>query len=109
MISKLKRRLSISDDLQDELLEDLLSDASDHFKAITGAFSIPQSLEFIIVDVAEKRYVRKGSAGLNTESVDGYSVSYKDGKSDFDEYMGLLDRDYNLSKSHREKGWVMHY
>lgn len=107
MINKLKRRLSISDTLQDDLLKDLLDDASDHFKAITGSFSVPRALEFIVIDVAEKRYVRKGSAGLDTESVDGYSVSYQDGKSDFDEYMELLDREYGLSKSQREKGWVM--
>lgn len=103
-LNKIKRRLGIQDNRQDELLEDLLDDAESQFKVITGADVVGEKYEFITRDVALKLYVRKGSEGTESESVDGYSVKYT--AKLFDEYLPMLERDFNLSNSHSRKGKV---
>lgn len=100
---KIKRRLGIEDNRQDELLEDLLDDAKSQFKVITGADIVDEKYEFITRDVALKLYVRKGSEGTASESVDGYSVTYA--TQLFDEYLPILERDFNLNSS-RQSGKV---
>lgn len=110
-LEKIKRRLGIAieDTQQDDLINDLVSDAESYFKLITGVKSIGDSYAFIIRDVALKLYVRKGSEGTESESVDGYSVSYA--KSLFEEYMPFLEREFNLIDDDRveRKGRVMYW
>lgn len=103
-LDKLKRRLGITDEAQDELLLDLISDAEAYFKAFTRSIDVPQAYKFIIREVALKLYNRKGSEGMESESVDGYSVKYA---SDlFSDYLELLERDFNLSDEYRKTGTV---
>lgn len=103
-LDKLKRRLGITDEAQDELLLDLISDAESYFKVFTGSTDVPQAYKFIIREVALKLYNRKGSEGMESESVDGYSVKYA---SDlFSDYLELLERDFNLSDEYRKTGMV---
>lgn len=97
-LDKIKRRLGIDDTQQDQLILDLISDAENHFKLITGADFVNIKYDFIIRDVALKLYVRKGSEGTKTESIDGYSVSYT--QSLFDEYLPMLNRDFDKPESH---------
>ena len=106
-LDKLKRRLGISDTTQDDLLNDLLEDAQSYFIAITGASTVESRYEFIINDVTAKLYNRKGSEGMESESVDGYSTSYA--QDLFSDYMGILERDFNLSDEYRQKGRVFLY
>ncbi len=108
ILEKLKRRYNILDELQDDLLNDLIDDASSHFKLITGSTSIDEKYSFIITDVASKMYNRKGSEGMQSESVDGYSTTYI--RSLFDDYMELLRRDFELDNNDfRKKGNVVFY
>lgn len=105
MLEKIKRRLGIADvdDSQDDLLEDLYSDAEQHFKLLTGVDVVEPKYEFIIRDVTAIRYNRKGSEGMNSESVDGYSASYDTVKHDFDDYLSIIDKDFNLAEARRGK------
>lgn len=103
-ISKIKRRLGISDETQDELLKDLIDDAQSHFMAITGAEEVLPKYNFIVNDVVVLRYNRRGSEGMESESVDGYSVKYE--TDDFKKYQWILDRDFGEQSSSREKGKV---
>ena len=100
---RIKRTLGIEDHMQDLLLEDILDDAESHFKWRFGVESIDEKYNFIIRDVAVKRYQRKGSEAMNSESMDGWSVSYKDGASDFDEYAPIIEQELGLSDSRRGK------
>lgn len=103
-LNKLKRRLGITDNLQDTLLADIYKDAECYFKALTGADEVASTYAFIIREVTLKLYNRKGSEGMSSESVDGYSVSYA---SDlFADYMNLLERDFNLGSKSRKIGAV---
>ena len=109
-LEKIKRRLGITDTdtQQDDLIRDLINDAESYFKVLTGADEVLEKYAFIIRDVALKLYVRKGSEGTTSESVDGYSVSYT--QSLFDEYLELLNRDFNLDDTSMEqKGRVVFY
>lgn len=102
-MEKLKRRLGITDAEQDALLQDILDDARAHFKLITGAETIDTKYDFIILDVADIRYNRKGSTGMKSESVDGYSVTFADISKDFLPYMSLLNRDFELDRNMKGK------
>lgn len=95
-LTKLKRRLGITDKLEDDLLKDIISDAESHFKLITGAESVQEKYEFIIIDVADKRYSRKGAASMESETIDGYSARYRGIEDDFKPYIDLLKRDFGL-------------
>ena len=106
-LDKLKRRLGISDTTQDDLLNDLLEDAQSYFIAITGASTVETRYEFIINDVTAKLYNRKGSEGMESESVDGYSTSYA--QDLFSDYVGILERDFGLNDEYRQKGRVFLY
>ena len=109
-LEKIKRRLGITetDTQQDDLIRDLINDAESYFKVLTGADVVADKYSFIIRDVALKLYVRKGSEGTTSESVDGYSVSYT--QSLFEEYLDLLNRDFDLDNSSLErKGRVLFY
>ena len=109
-LEKIKRRLGITDTdtQQDDLIRDLINDAESYFKVLTGADVVGEKYDFIIRDVALKLYARKGSEGTTSESVDGYSVSYT--QSLFDEYLDLLNRDFNLDGTSMErKGRVIFY
>lgn len=107
LIKKLKRRLGIeeTDTQEDALLTDIIEDAQAHFKALTGVTDIEPKFDFIILDVADMRYNRKGSVGMQSESVDGYSVTWKDAESDFKPYWSILNREFDLEGAgYREKG-----
>lgn len=108
MKEKIKRRLGIDDNLQDDLIDDLIEDAQSEFKIITRQSDIDSKYDFIIVDVVAKMYNRKGSEGMQSETVDGYSVSYAHRL--FEDYMPILERDFNLDDdNHRQKGKVVFF
>ena len=107
VLGKLKRKLSFSvvDQEKDELLMDLIEDTMDHFRLIAESLSgtypeaIPVKFEFIIKEVAEKRFNRIGSEGMTSESIDGHSVSYEEQKNDFNPYLSAMERTYDATKS----------
>lgn len=107
VLEKLKRKLSFSvvDEEKDTLLMDLIWDTMDHFRLIAESLSgtypeaIPIKFEFIIKEVAEKRFNRIGSEGMTSESIDGHSVSYEEQKYDFDPYLANIERTYDVTKS----------
>lgn len=101
VLKKLKRRHSIIDDNQDDVIRDIIDDTISHYLAVVGQLSVevkvdkvPEKHEFIITDVASKRYVRRGSEGMTVERVDQYQAQYASPVSDFDEYMGILQAEY---------------
>lgn len=104
MLDKIKRHLGITDNAEDLLLQDLIDDAKAHFLAISGAETIDAKYDYIIKDVVVLRYNRKGSEGMKSETVDGYSVTYE--TDDFKKYSWIFERDFGEDGTHREKGKV---
>ncbi|WP_243343558.1 phage head-tail connector protein [Anaerococcus sp. AGMB09787] len=111
LLVRLKRRLSIEDDLQDEVLKDIIDESISHFKLITGASEVEDRYAFIILDVSDIRYNRRGSAGLISESVDGYSANFSRMEDDFAPYMPILKREFDIDNDENKgkKGKVMWY
>lgn len=108
-LAKIKRRLGIvpDDTKENDLLQDLVEDAESYFKGLTGTTEIDQKYNFMIENVVYKLYGRKGSEGVTSETVDGYSVTYQDWDNLFKPYMAILNKDFGLDGSLREKGKVV--
>ena len=107
-LKKIKRRLGImpDDTKEDDLLSDLVEDAESYFKGLTGEATIDNKYAYMIENVVYKLYGRKGSEGVTSETVDGYSVTYQDWDNLFKPYMAILDKDFGLDGSLRKKGKV---
>ena len=108
-LAKIKRRLGIPtvDKAEDELLKDLIEDAEGYFKLLTSSSIANSKYHFMIENVVYKLYGRKGSEGVTSETVDGYSVTYQEWDNLFKPYMAILNKDFGLDGSLREKGKVM--
>lgn len=108
-LAKIKRRLGIAPDdtKENDLLQDLVEDAESYFKSLTGITEIDQKYNFMIENVVYKLYGRKGSEGVTSETVDGYSVTYQDWDNLFKPYMAILNKDFGLDGSLRERGKVV--
>ena len=107
-LAKIKRRLGIAQDdtAENDLLADLVDDAESYFKTLTGSVEIGSKYNFMIENVVYKLYGRKGSEGVTSETVDGYSVTYQDWDNLFKPYMAILNEDFGLDGSQRQKGKV---
>lgn len=108
-LAKIKRRLGIDPDdtKENDLLADLIDDAESYFKVLTGTATIDSKYHFMIENVVYKLYGRKGSEGVTSETVDGYSVTYQEWDNLFKPYMAILNKDFGLDGSQRQKGKVM--
>ena len=108
-LKKIKRRLGIApgDTKEDDLLSDLVEDAESYFKGLTGEATIDSKYAYMIENVVYKLYGRKGSEGVTSETVDGYAVTYEDWDNLFKPYMAILNKDFGLDGSQRQKGKVM--
>lgn len=105
-LAKIKRRLGIdpADIKENDLLNDLIEDAESYFKGLTGTAEIAEKYNFMIENVVYKLYGRKGSEGVTSETVDGYSVTYQDWDNLFKPYMAILNKDFGLDGSQRQRG-----
>lgn len=104
-LDKIKRRLGIVDKEQDQLLFDLYEDAEAYFRVLTKVEDIDEAYRFIIREVTLKLYNRKGSEGIESESIDGYSAKYASAL--FADYLDLLERDFDIGGTeHRKTGAV---
>lgn len=108
-LAKIKRRLGIAPDDAEEndLIADLVDDAESYFKGLTGTAEIDTKYNFMIENVVYKLYGRKGSEGVTSETVDGYSVTYQEWDNLFKPYMAILNKDFNLTGSLQEQGKVL--
>ena len=108
-LAKIKRRLGIAqdDNAENDLLADLVDDAESYFKTLTGSVEIGSKYNYMIENVVYKLYGRKGSEGVTSETVDGYAVTYEEWDNLFKPYMAILNKDFRLDGSQRQKGKVM--
>lgn len=93
MLSDVKLLLGIEDSSRDNLLELLISTAEARLKTLLGGLEPPDSLSYIVRDVAIIRFNKIGSEGVDSHTVEGESMSFTD--DDFgqfaDEIQAFLD------------------
>ncbi|MBE5801696.1 MAG: hypothetical protein E7319_05340 [Clostridiales bacterium] len=70
----LKRRLATTDDSQDALLTDLLTDAEQYVMAYTGRMQVPANLFGVVVELAAMHYARLGMQGESSHSEGGVTI-----------------------------------
>ncbi|MGS2901806.1 phage head-tail connector protein [Staphylococcus aureus] len=88
-LKTLKTRIGIDDEQQDEQLKVIISNVEKELLAMLPTIedTIPEEIEFIVVEVSTKRYNRIGAEGMTSETQDGRSSSYE--LNDFDEYKSV--------------------
>ena len=105
-LKTLKTRIGIDDEQQDEQLKVIISNVEKELLAMLPTIedTIPEEIEFIVVEVSTKRYNRIGAEGMTSETQDGRPSSYE--LNDFDEYKSVLN---NLYFKDEKKGFVHFY
>lgn len=88
ILNNIKIKLSITDDLENELLSLLLNDAITYMMIYFDG-NIPTTLQFIMENVAVKKYRRIGAEGISIEKIDVLTTTYETG-DDFAEYLGIM-------------------
>lgn len=86
-LDDLKLLLGIADEdatLDDKLLL-ILNASRSRLKLLLGGLEPPDTLDYIILDVASMRFNRLGSEGLSSHSVEGESLAFA--SNDFAGYM----------------------
>ena len=78
-LTTLKTLLGIPDDSRDALLTTIVSAVQARLLLLLGGASeVPESLAYIVPEVAVIRYNRIGSEGMSSHSVEGETVAYAD-------------------------------
>lgn len=89
-LTTLKTLLGIPDDSRDALLTTIVSAVQARLLLLLGGASeVPESLAYIVPEVAVIRYNRIGSEGMSSHSVEGETVAYAD--NDFAGYMSEIE------------------
>ena len=93
-LEDVKTLLSITDNEQDELLSKIIDNTEKRLLTFLPLNEqvIPQRLDFIVEEVAVKRYNRVGAEGMTSETLDGHSTKFQD--DDFDEFLSFIERLY---------------
>lgn len=85
MLDDVKRLLGIEDDQKDALLETIIVlTESKLINLLGGVGSVPDELQYIVTEVAIKRFNRIGSEGMSAQTVEGQSLTFED--DDFSEF-----------------------
>lgn len=90
-LEKVKSLLGITDSLQDEVLTIIIDNITSHLKVKLGT-PVSEDLEFIIVEIAVRRFNRIGTEGMQSESVEGHSISFYDLEKDFTPYEDIINK-----------------
>ena len=89
MLDKVKLLLGIDDNVQDELLQLIIEMTERQFLLYVGEDEIQMKYDFIIIEVAIKRYNRLGNEGMEQVSVEGHNIRFS--TYDFDEYAKYIE------------------
>ncbi len=102
MLDDLKLLLGIdaADTSQDERLNWIINSTRSRLRLLLGDVEPPESMNYIITEVAVIRFNRIGSEGMSSQSVDGETMTFSD--SDFDGYkdeiQAFLDKESSLAR-----------
>lgn len=105
MIEIVKKRLGVKDHFQDGQLEVIIENVEKELQARIPDRIIPDSLNFIVIEISTKRYNRIGAEGMSSETIEGRSSAYE--AKDFEPYEDLLNKLYPKDKV--RKGSVQFY
>lgn len=103
LLNRVKVLLGITNNDNEELLREIIEITKSKILSYINEIEIPTELEFVLVELAIKRFNRIGSEGFTSETVDGKTMSYEE--SEFEGYKKYLD-DY-ICKNNINKGFKL--
>lgn len=103
LLNRVKVLLGITNNDNEELLREIIEITKSKILNYVNESELPNELEFVLVELAIKRFNRIGSEGFTSETVDGKTMSYED--SEFEGYKKYLD-DY-ICKNNINKGFKL--
>lgn len=108
-LENVKTLLSITDNEQDELLSKIIDNTEKRLLTFLplNEKDVPQRLDFVVEEVAVKRYNRVGAEGMTSETLDGHSTKFQD--DDFDEFLNFIERLYPPQQGTGRTGSVTFY
>lgn len=106
-IDGVKLLIGLNDDKQDNQLQKIIDVTERRMISLLpkDVKEVPESLEWVVEEVAVKRYNRIGAEGMSSESIDGRSTKFQE--NDFDEYMSIIEDAYPSVSS--TKGSIKFY
>lgn len=108
MLSRIKIMLGIEDDLQDELLDILVSNVTNHLRSLLSK-DVPEELEFIVEEITVRRFNRLGTEGMQSESVEGHSISFYDLADEFTPYLTIINNHKDDDHENAKRGKAMFF
>lgn len=98
MLNKIKGLLNFASDEtdNDDKLRSIIELTTAKLKSKLGGIDPPDELNYIVIEVAIKRFNRIGSEGLASHSVEGESLTFSE--NDFDEFAGDIQDFLNAQK-----------
>lgn len=96
MLERIKLKLSIKNNDDDALLSMLLEDASNLICLYIGQDVLPSKLNWIVEEIAIKRFRKIGSEGLKAESIDVIKSDFE--SNPLSEYRLILEEYKSASK-----------
>lgn len=100
-LSDVKLILGLPDSSQDEKLDTIIRITKSRLCALIEAKACPSELEYIVIEVAVRRFNRIGSEGMKTHEVEGETIAFRD--NDFSDYMDDISA---WKKSHSSVGRI---
>lgn len=97
MVSKIKRLLGITDNLQDSVLNTIVENTVSRLAFLIGQDDVPAELQYIVIEVSIIRFNRLGSEGYASDSLEGHTITFV--SSDFADYTDDINTYLNRGKS----------
>lgn len=96
MLERIKTMLDIKDALQDNVLNIIIENVTSHLvgklKRLNDTIvDIPVELNYVIEEIAIRRYNRIGTEGMKSESVEGHRVDFYSLSDDFKPYDDIIN------------------
>lgn len=106
-IDGVKLLIGLDDDKQDKQIQKIIDVTERRLISMLpkDEKAVPTSLDWVVEEVAVKRYNRVGAEGMESESIDGRSTKFQE--NDFDEYLTIIEDEFPTSSS--RKGSVTFY
>lgn len=107
IVSKIKTLLNVDDSIQDEALNIIVTNVGKHLlirlKRVNKVIEvIPEELDFVVEEIAIRRYNNLGSEGFKSESVEGHKIEFYDLSEYFVPYNEIIndyeDEDYSSGR-----------
>ena len=88
---------------EDDKLDAIVRLTESRLKALLSVKTVPEELEYIVTEVAIKRFNRIGSEGVQSHSVEGESMSFND--DDFSSFSSEI-QSWRDEQANQNKGRV---